>query len=383
MNTISCIKNCTNCGSCVNACPANAIRVETENLFYQITIDEMQCIRCGKCLEVCPVDNRITESRIRSAWWGTHKNAAVVQTSSSGGAFSAMAECVLSKGGIVYGACMDEKGVVRICSTDHVDLEKLKRSKYVESLTGDSFQAVERHLQNGRLVLYCAAPCQIAGLKCYLRKAYPNLYTCDFACGGLSSHKLFAEYLDHLGKLFQSEVETVNFRPKTYGWSTHAIKVQFQNGKSYIKSAVLDDYFSGFIVKHVNTRENCYDCCFAEHHMSDVVLADFWKYEQLTGQKNSDKGTSLILVNSAKGEELLRLLQQNMNLHPAGVEEASYILKKRVYDSEYMELREKYLQCCEEQGMTAARKVINAPCGWKAAYIQARHILKGIKYRLQ
>lgn len=45
-------KECIGCGSCVNACPVNAI----EFVDGVAKIDQDKCIWCATCQAVCPVD---------------------------------------------------------------------------------------------------------------------------------------------------------------------------------------------------------------------------------------------------------------------------------------------------------------------------------------
>lgn len=52
--------DCKNCYACVRACPAHAIKVQSE----QANIMEERCIGCGKCLKVCPKNAKQVKSEI-------------------------------------------------------------------------------------------------------------------------------------------------------------------------------------------------------------------------------------------------------------------------------------------------------------------------------
>ena len=265
-NNISIFDKCSNCGACLNVCPTRAIYINSDGLFYEPKVRESECVGCGKCINVCPVNNNSVGLGVISATWGYHKDKEIVEKSSSGGVFFALANSILSNGGVVFAAGFDKDSrTVKIYCTDEIPLEKLLRSKYTESLVGDSFKKAKEYLDKGKKVLFCATPCQISGLKKYLGHDYDDLYTCDFACGGLSSHRLYNKYLDFLEGKYKSKVSKVNFRPKIYGWNIHAIKVDFENGQKYTMPAIVDPYFSGFIAKHVNTREYCYFGRFLEN----------------------------------------------------------------------------------------------------------------------
>lgn len=378
---ISHIEKCANCGCCSNICPVQAIHIEANGLFYKPVVVESLCVACGKCLKACPLENDMPDSQVQEAYWGWHKDPKVVKGSSSGGAFTALADVVLSQGGVIFGACYDEQNQVRICSTDEVPLESLRKSKYVESLVGNSFTEAREQLDMGRLVLFCGTPCQIAGLKQYLGREYENLYTCDFSCGGLSSHKLYQQHLAALQTRFGAPVASIDFRPKTFGWSVHGIKVRFQNGKQYSQTAILDPYFFSFAYEPLNKREYCFDCKFAQQHAADIVLADFWKYRQLIGKRAPETGMSLILLCSEKGVKLVTQLSEQMQLTPIDREQAAYNLCTRHSTPEQMKRRDHFLALCEEQGIQAAAKAIGMPTGFYAVWIQCKHILKGALLR--
>ena len=384
MNNIANWDKCSNCGACINACPFDALYLDKNSLFYTVKVEPNKCVNCGKCIRVCPtMQNKKTDAPL-SAWWGYALNEQTVKCSSSGGIFSVVADYILRENGIVYGAAFSEdcKEVV-ITSSDHVPLDALRRSKYVESLVGNSFRSVRKELETGRLVLYCGTPCQIAGLKSFLNTDYPNLYTCDFACGGLSSHLIYQDHLRLLEERYNSKVKTVNFRPKNYGWSIYSISVHFENGKKYEVPGVLDPFLCSFLREHVNVRDYCYECKFAEQHASDLILADFWKFKEIVGQTHDNTGISLVLVNSEKGQYLLNQVKSAMTLSEVDLNKASYNLRSPDYPVSLMELREKYLEEFKRSGVLQAAKVIKKPEGFAAAKIRVKCMLRGLINRFK
>jgi len=46
------LDKCTGCGSCVDACPSEALSMEDE----KVTVDQDACIDCGACVDECPVE---------------------------------------------------------------------------------------------------------------------------------------------------------------------------------------------------------------------------------------------------------------------------------------------------------------------------------------
>ena len=44
------IEKCTGCGSCVDCCPSEALKVENE----KVEVDADACVDCGVCVDECP-----------------------------------------------------------------------------------------------------------------------------------------------------------------------------------------------------------------------------------------------------------------------------------------------------------------------------------------
>lgn len=384
MSNISSFSACANCGACCQACPAGAIRVDGDGLYYRVAVDQAKCIDCGICVQVCPVNSPDAQQHLLAAYFGAHKDRGVVKSSSSGGAFSALANCVLADGGVVYGACFDEKfRQVTIQSTDNVPLSALLKSKYVESLTADSFSNVQHQLSNGREVLYCGAPCQIAGLKRFLGREYENLFTCDFTCGGFPSHEMYRAYIDALEKRRKAAVTQVDFRPKTLGWEDHAIQIRFDNGSRYHRPAALDPFFSAFLQKHYSVRDNCLNCQFSDNHYSDIILADFWRYREFVPSAKRSEGLSLIITNSVKGEKLLQRAAGDLTWESLALPKAAYNIKKTSFSDAFRDRRDQFLQCYQSQGLWKASEKYCFPTTQKARVIKIKSILKYLFRRVQ
>lgn len=360
-NNISDFSKCSNCGACYNICPVQAINVATDDLFYQVKVDAEKCIECGLCKKVCSVNTPQKKQNLFNAYAAVNCDAEVVKKSSSGGAFSAIADLCLAQGGVVYGAAYsDDCRIVEMKSTSEVALSELRRSKYVESKVGNSFRQVKENLDQQKMVLYCGAPCQIAGLKRYLGKEYDNLITCDFSCGGMPSHKFYWDYLDNVEKELHSTIINVNFRPKIYGWARHAVQIAAVNGKKYSRNSQNDPYFHCFIDKHISVREYCYDCAFTNNHYSDLILADYWKCNE-SKVINNDSGISLILSNSPKGENIIRQLGKEMSITVLDLERASYNLYERKSNPEFMEKRKLFLEECRKNGFINVTEKLQYP----------------------
>lgn len=370
MKNISEYIQCANCGACYNLCPVEAIRVDEEGLFYQVKVSENKCINCGKCAEICPVNKPEPRQRVLSVYYGTNLSEKTLKGSSSGGAFSAIADWILEENGLVYAACYSEnrKSVV-FQSTDQATMDELRRSKYVESLVGFCFREIKTQLDTGRKVLFCGTPCETAGLIRYLGKQYTNLYSCDFKCGGLASHKIYQCYLQELEQRYGAEVIQVNFRPKTLGWESYAVKVTFSNGRVYHKPAELDPYYAAFLKKHYSVRDCCLSCPFEDNHYADVTLADFWNYRSTIGTKRNTKGLSLVIVNSKKGQEMVEAASKWFQGRELLQENAVCHMGQKRYLREFMDRRQLFLECFQKEGLKSAAKYLSIPTG--LAYLNA------------
>lgn len=75
----------------------------------------------------------------------------------------------------------------------------MRGSKYVQSNLGDTFSKIKDLLKENRKVLFVGTPCQTHGLFNYIGEN-DNLYIIDLLCLGVSSPKLFAEWIDYLSK---------------------------------------------------------------------------------------------------------------------------------------------------------------------------------------
>lgn len=296
---------CTGCGACDNSCPVNAISMTYKQGFKYPVIDTEKCISCLACENSCPVikpkylQKTYEEPIVYAAW---NKDAEIRETSSSGGAFSALAAKILSDGGYVAGAAYDEKMSVNHITIGSIEeLYKLRGSKYVQCSINDNYKTVKKLLANGKKVLFVGTPCQVSGLRSFLRKDYDNLICCDFICHGVPSPLFFSDYLKWLEKGHNFKTESFTFRSKHSGWYD-ALRVA--NG-SIIAKGKWDAYFWGFN-RNITLRESCYNCpSNGIPRKGDITIADFWgigrKYKFIS-MKEIEKGVSLIMLNNDKGK---------------------------------------------------------------------------------
>lgn len=380
MNNVSEYSDCSNCGACYNICPVSAIKLNEDGIFYSVEVDSSKCIDCGACKKVCPVNNIEKRQNVISSYGGCSINPQTVSQSSSGGAFNELAKAVLACGGIVFAAgYSDDMREVRFFSTEEKSLQSLMKSKYVESKVGMSFRAVKNELDSGREVMFCGAPCQVAGLKRYLKSDYQNLLACDFSCGGTPSHKMYSEYLDGIERKLKSPISSVDFRPKTYGWDLHTINIDSVGGRKYIKTLTEDPYFHCFIGNHISVRDYCYKCDFSDNHYSDIILADFWKCRTESKITNNNTGLSLLITCSSKGEDYIQKISKHFSLTVLDNDKACYNLtKKKTPSDSFINERATFIDRCSKEGFIVASKQFKLKNATKA---KVRYYIKKILMR--
>ena len=317
-------KRCTGCHACFDACPKGCISMESDKEgFLRPVIDEKTCISCGKCQSVCPVIKEKAEKPAPKAYAVKSLIEDVRAESSSGGVFSLLAEAVLEKGGVVFGAAFDENfSVHHIYIENQEDLYKLRGSKYVQSRIGNAYKEAKQFLEAGRQVLFSGTPCQIAGLRAFLGREYENLILQDIICHGVPSPKVWEMYKAYREEKTGSKIKKVSFREKESGWKTSSVSIQFANGETYIENLQKDIYMKAFL-RNLDLRKSCYACHEKTvGRQSDITLADFWGIEKVMPEMDDDRGTSLVLIHSEKGETLFSALRDKMNMHEVEINEA-------------------------------------------------------------
>lgn len=303
---------CCGCHGCMNICPKNAITmVEDEKGFKYPEIDSKKCIECNLCENVCPILNKTKNDSEPVAYAAYNVDEEVRKSSSSGGIFTLLANYILENDGVIFGAAFESDfSVKHIEINNKSDLDKLRTSKYVQSSIEDTYKKARNYLNKGVKVLFTGTPCQIEGLYSFLRKDYENLYTQDIICHGVPSPKVWRKYLEYREKQDSKKPVRINFRQKDDGWNLYALLLQYDN--SAYKKNHRDDFFMKAFLRDVCLRDSCYNCSFkSKNRKSDITLADFWGIQEIDRTMDDDKGTSLVIVNTIKGNELFEKIKIN------------------------------------------------------------------------
>ena len=304
---------CTGCRACEQLCAHHAIVMNSDNEgFITASIDSELCVECGLCIKRCPQNNLMDKFTPISSLAVRDKNTEELKVSASGGAFAAAARVILQRGGVIVGAVYHDDMTVGHYVVDRLeDLHKVQSSKYVQSNTEATYSQVKALLINGREVLYSGTPCQIGGLRAYLRKDYDTLYTMDLICHGVASPKLFAKYLVWLGGKMKGKIIGYDFRDKSCGWGLDYMTKT--KTKTKTKPSTLDPYYYHFL-KGTTYRECCYRCNYCtKERVGDITIGDYWGIEKEHPKFYSTRGVSCLLVNSEKGERLWSIVKDEFD----------------------------------------------------------------------
>lgn len=325
---------CCGCSACEQICPKHCIilKEDIEGFSYP-EVDKSSCIDCHLCEKVCPVINQSESIKPLRVYAAKNPSEKIRMESSSGGIFTMFAERTINNHGVVFGARFNSNWEVIHDYTETIEgLLAFRGSKYVQSQIGNNYLEVENFLKQGREVLFSGTPCQIAGLHKFLGKKYEGtLITVDMLCHGVPSPLVWREYLKFIthskGAIRKNTVKSklvitgINFRDKSTGWKKYGFVLRgiytVKSDKNvapscYSQNEILlhetldkNIFIQGFL-KNLYLRPSCYHCpSKAGKSESDITIADFWGISEYYRDFDDDKGVSLIMTNSHKGESII------------------------------------------------------------------------------
>ena len=317
---------CNGCKVCSLVCPVDAIEMLKDEFGFEYSkINKDKCVNCGRCIKVCSeISKPVNENKIKPkvyACWNKDEQERFLST--SGGLFSAIAKQIIQNDGYVCGAVYNKELLVEHTITNKIeDIKYLRQSKYIQSDLREVFPSIKYLLDNKNKVLFIGTPCQCASLKKYLNKDYENLYLIDFICLGVNSPQAYKQYLKYLEGKYKSKIKSIQFKNKDFGWNTFHTKIVFENGQIYYGQRYEDLFYKGFIGKRsLFFRESCYNCSFKDFpRIADISLGDFWGVNK---KYDNDKGTSIVMLNSKKGEYLFDLIKKNIVFYEENINNAT------------------------------------------------------------
>lgn len=306
--------DCVGCEACVQRCPKQCIvmKEDAEGFLYP-QIDIEKCIDCGLCERVCPVINQGEPRKPLVAYAAKNQDESVRLSSSSGGVFTALAEYVIAQGGVVFGARFDESWNVVHDYVETIEgLSAFRGAKYVQSRIGKSFLRAETFLKQGRMVLFSGLPCQITGLKKFLRKDYDNLITVELFCHGVPSPMVWKRFLEEEVAIPHIRLKSISFRDKISGWKNYSFfySQEDANGVQLHRMPFAKNLFMRGFLADLYLRPTCYHCPAKQFKSgSDLTIGDYWGVKLAHPELDDDKGVSAVLVNTDRGVKILQTVQ--------------------------------------------------------------------------
>jgi len=312
---------CTGCAACVNVCPKSAIHMQSDcEGFLQPIINKEFCVNCGLCENVCPLPilDRLCPVQIdKNPVCGITTNTKIWRESSSGGAFTEICEAVRCRNPIVFGACFKEDlSVYHRYVTSVDEISPFRKSKYVQSDVGFTFRQCRDFLESGRYVLYSGTPCQIAGLRSYLGHDSPNLLCVEFICHGVGSPLVFKKSIKAVAAQKNEVLLRYEFRTKESGLGddTYCSLYTFKTGRSM---SVVRDIYNKLFLNQLCLRKSCMENCRFRNsrRFADITMGDARGEETIYADKGN-KNWSVIIANTQKGEDVMRMLGKSMDVRP-------------------------------------------------------------------
>ena len=307
--------DCTGCSACANICPRGCItmKADSEGFLYP-EVNTSIGVDCGLCEEVCTMLSKPTPHDIKAVYGAKNQDDSIRFTSPSGGMFTLSAEELIKNGAVVFGAALDDNYIVKHIMVDTIEaLEKLRGSKYVQSIIGHTYSKVRTLLRSGKKVLFSGTPCQIAGLKKYLIKPFDNLITIDLVCHGVPSPKVYRKHLAELSSKAGEPITCVKFRDKSNGWKQGETLFFTEHHK--MGAPKRQEPYMRLFLNNIIIRPSCGQCAFNnKRSKADITIADYWGIDKQFPEFDDDKGVTLVIVNTDRGTSLFESIKENASV---------------------------------------------------------------------
>lgn len=355
---------CSGCYACASVCPKSCITMENDiEGFKYPKVNSELCINCGLCEKKCPVLHQEPKNNIPTAYAAINSNDQIRAKSSSGGVFYLLAEYVISHGGVVFGAKFDKNfKVIHDYAQTIEEALAFTGSKYTQSDIGENYLRAKDFLTAGRLVLFTGTPCQIGGLKAFLNKEYENLICQDLICHGVPSPKVWQKYIEFRESKFKSKTHEIFLRNKKSGWKTFSLLFKFLNGNEFEETHKTDLFMQSFL-QNLCLRPSCYHCSFkSKSRDADITLADFWGIQKVLPDMDDDKGTSLVIIHTSKGQKLFDMINGHLKYKQTDFEIAIKYNQSMISSVLENPQRNKFLAEIQKRSFD---KVVNKYCNGK------------------
>ena len=314
--------NCTGCSACYSVCPVHCITMQQDEEGFLYPESSDACIHCGLCEKVCPSFLPKTELKIeQKAVAAVSRDNEVWRRSASGGAFSEICRQWADNDTLIVGAAWDGLKVHHTGVNGFDQIAPLCKSKYVSSAIEDTFIEVRDALKEGRKAIFCGCPCQVAGLKAFLRQDYENLLTIDLICHGQGSPTVFEACMRNMSDYYGETIVAYQFRAKRKRYEEDYIaSITTIKSTAYVTK---DPYMQLFLSQNA-LRPSCGENCKYRdmRRPGDITIADLKGLQTIfPDQIYPKKNWSTVVCNSQKGADCLALLYRTMDVRPITIED--------------------------------------------------------------
>ena len=266
-----------------------------------------KCIDCHACESVCPALNEKENASFQSVRGLVAQSFddGILMNSSSGGLFYLLAEKAIKDGWYVCGCVFDHQWHTKhIVSNKIEDIHRMMGSKYEKSDLSNCFSQIKTLLKEKNNVLFVGTPCQIAGLKAYIRNN-DFLHTIALVCHGSIERDVWDSYLQPEKDC--GNIVSVSMRDKSRGWNNYGMKFVFEDGTIHSTYRNENGYFLNAFTMGLLERDRCLDCKIKSGSINaDVLFGDAWSLAGQIPNVDVEKGVSSIVVMSPEGEKLIQ-----------------------------------------------------------------------------
>ena len=299
---------CCGCGSCADVCPKSVLSMKADKsgFLYPVVEHGECCIDCKLCISVCPEKNyQAVCSDFIDFYAGYLEDQKELVSCASGGLATALSRNFLNHGGVVYGCAYSEdwRSIEYIKVTNESEINRLKTSKYAQSVKGNIYHQIIEDLNSGIKVLFIGLPCEVLSVRVRIpRKLQESLYLVELVCHGPTSQEVHRQYLDSAAGKNDDLIYFSTREKKNGEWKPFYICAKYKNGNTLYEQFHKSSYGAAF---RYLKRPSCYSCKIkGEHLAGDLMIGDYHYVEK--GMKGYNRhGVSSALVHNPKGKALL------------------------------------------------------------------------------